>query len=80
MKPLIILWIESSMGIPTMSTEHSFPTREDCQKEINRLEAKYYPRHNPHKQAGDGETYHMECLTHEEVIRRLQGYTFDKVY
>lgn len=80
LEAVIMLWVVSSTGIPSMSTMHTYNTQLKCEKEILRIERKYYLDREPHMRARSGERYHMACLTHEEVMKRLNEAAIDRAF
>lgn len=78
-KLIFFLWVVSSTGIPTMNTMLSYE-EATCHKEIRRLELNYYRDRLPHRRDINGEQYHLECLTHPQVIERLNNLSIDKTF
>jgi hypothetical protein len=79
MRELFFLWVVTSTGLPSMSTNQHFETYASCQTEVLRLERKYYYDRAPHKTAKSGAQYYMDCLTVNEVQRRLNETMLEKV-
>lgn len=78
-KTLFFLWVVSSTGIPTMNTLLSYD-EVSCHEEIRRLELEYYRDRLQHRPDIHGETYYLECLTHKEVIERLNDLSLENTF
>lgn len=76
---LYFLWVVSSSGLPAMNTMHSFTSFQECQVNILALEREYYLDRLEHQIAGDGDRYHMVCLTQKEAVERLNNIDLDDV-
>ena len=77
MNIFFFIWITTVSGIPTMNTHLRYPDFYTCNQVVMSFEREYYLDRMPHRRAKSGESYHMECLTNQEVIGRLEGTSKD---